>query len=178
MSIGSNAYVPPYGNSGFQMPIPGSQQVVIPQITIPTSQPFAGFQSQPQSLSQAVDLYRVKDMDGAKQFQMTPNSRVALFKEDDDVMYIKQTDNNNYPISLKRYRFYEEEEPAPEAPPEYATKEDLSNWIKANDDRFSEIMASFNQGLDSLREEIANGKQSVRSASSNAGIKRSTAANE
>ena len=168
MSIGSNAYNPPYGNSGFQMPIPGSQQVVIPQITIPASQPFAGFQPQPQQ--QSVDLYKVKDMDGAKQFQMTPNSRVALFKEDDDVMYIKQTDNNNYPISLKRYRFYEEEEPTPEAPPEYATKEDLTNWIKANDDRFNEIMSSFNEGLDSLREEIANGKQPVRSTAT----KRST----
>ena len=165
----------PFGTpNGYQMPIPGNQQVVIPQITIPNAQSLFNFQP---PVPQGSDLNRVKDLDGAKQFPMTPNSRVPLFKEDDDVMYIKQTDHNNYPISLKRYRFYEEEEPAPEAPAEYATKEDLEALLKESDDRYvsSEKMDKLMLAIQELREEITNAKQSVRSTASTTAAKRSTA---
>ena len=119
----------------FPSAFPGAQQVVIPQITIPSPQPI-------RQVSQGVDLYRVRGMDGAKQFPTQPNSRYALFDEDEDVFYVKVTDQNNYPISLKRFCFIEEEEPDPNTP-QYVTMEEFNRF----------------------KEDVLNGKQSVRSES-------------
>ena len=52
-------------------------------------------------------LKRVNGLDSAKAYPMAPNSEVALFEENDDVMYIKMTDSNNFP-SLRKFRFVEE----------------------------------------------------------------------
>lgn len=119
--------------------VPGAQQVVIPQITIP--QPQQMFQPAPQTQApqRSADLYRVHGMDGAKQFPTQPNSRYALFDEDEDIFYIKVTDQNNYPVSLKRFVFIEEDEPVPAAP-QYVTMEEFNRF----------------------KEEMLNGKQSVR----------------
>lgn len=38
------------------------------------------------------DLLAVNGDDGARQYSMRPNSRLALFDVNDDIMYIKQTD--------------------------------------------------------------------------------------
>ena len=51
------------------------------------------------------NLNAVNGDDGAKQFSMRPNSRVALFDVNDDILYIKQTDSNNYP-TIRKYRFF------------------------------------------------------------------------
>jgi len=122
--------------------VPSSQSVVIPQITIP--QPMQSFM--PQSLPQVqqpvngVQPLKVKGLDGAKAFLTQPNGMYMLFDEEDDVFYCKVTDQNNYPVSLKRYRFVEEEEPKPEPPPEYVTMEEFKKF----------------------KEEMLNAKQSVR----------------
>ena len=124
--------------------VPNNQQVVIPQITFPSMPTIPSIQG-PQ-------LTRVKGMDGAKRFPTTANAMYALFDEDDDVMYIKVTDQNNYPVSLKRYRFVEEEETVP-ASPEYVTKDDynvLCDEVKK------------------LKEELQNAKQPVQKQSGNA----------
>ena len=127
-----------YGVTGQPTFVPSSQQVVIPQITIP--QPFQTNQQFQQPVIQGPQLYRVKGMDGAKRFQTVANACYALFDEDEDVMYIKETDGNNYP-SIRRFVFSEEDEPAPAPPPEYVTVEDFNKF----------------------KEEILNAKQPVRS---------------
>ena len=112
-------------NLGFNQP-----PAVMPAVPMAQQQATV-FQPQ-----QGEDLHSVRGMDGAKRFQTKPNSRYAMFDEDDDVFYIKVTDQNNYPVSLKRYRFTEEEEPEPEVP-QYVTmseftkfKEELLDGIK------------------------------------------------
>lgn len=55
------------------------------------------------------ELNRVNGMDSAKAFPTAPNSTVALFDSNDDVMYIKSTDASNFP-TIRRFRFIEEPE--------------------------------------------------------------------
>ncbi len=104
----------PMNNFGFNQP-----SNFMPQVSVPT----------PQITAQGVgeDLYRVQGMDGAKRFPTRPNSRYALFDADDDVLYIKVTDQNNYPVSLLRFRFTVEEEPVPEVP-QYVTMAEFSKF--------------------------------------------------
>ena len=157
-----------------QTPVPSSQQVVIPQITIP--QPMQSYQM-PQAYSPAAlsgpQLNKVHGLDGAKQFITQANAMYALFDDDDDVMYIKVTDANNYPVSLKRYRFHEEEEPAPQSPPEYVTKTEFEEFKKTpaetyvTQDQYKELLAS----IELLKEEMQNAKQSVRTQNYNSNNK-------
>ena len=160
-----------------QTPVPSSQQVVIPQITIP--QPMQSYQM-PQAYSPAAlsgpQLNKVHGLDGAKQFITQANAMYALFDDDDDVMYIKVTDANNYPVSLKRYRFHEEEEPAPKDPPEYVTKTEFEEYKKAptetyvTQEQYKELLAS----IDLLKEEMQNAKQPVRTQNYNSNNKQPT----
>lgn len=82
-------------------------------------------------------LKRIKGLEGAKSFSMVPNSEVVLFEEDDDVMYVKTTDANNFP-TLRKFRFTEEPLEVPNST-QYVTIE------------------MFNQ----FKEELLNAKQSV-----------------
>lgn len=92
------------------------------------------------------DLNGVNGEDGAKQFSMRPNSRIALFDINDDIMYIKQTDSNNYP-TIKKYRFTEiVEEPMVDNTQQYVTIDEFNK----------------------LREELLNGQQSIRESIANA----------
>lgn len=126
--------------------VPNGQQVVIPQITIPQNLPsfmpntLTGTQQKPVIGTEPI---KVHGMDGAKAYPTQPNSSYAMFDDNDDIFYYKVTDHNNYPISLRRFRFYEEEEPVPEPPPEYVTMDEFRKF----------------------KEEMLNGKQSVRSQS-------------
>ena len=106
----------------FPTPIPNNQQVVIPQITIPQPQSY----QMPQFVTAGDQVSKVKNLDEAKAYPTKPNSTYALFTEDDDVFYFKVTDKNNYPTTLKRYRFYEEEEPVPAPAPQYVTIEEYT----------------------------------------------------
>ena len=158
--------------SAYTTAVPSSQQVVIPQITIP--QPFAQMQMQtPYSPIQTHQLDKIKDLDEAKRFTTVANSRYALFLEDDDVMYIKETDNNNYP-TLTRYRFYQEDEPVPEAPPEYVTKEELKSYKFITAEEYNTLI----EKIQELKEEVSNAKQPVRATSSTTATKRATVASE
>ena len=118
-------------------------------------------------------LNKVHGLDGAKQFITQANAMYALFDDDDDVMYIKVTDANNYPVSLKRYRFHEEEEPAPQSPPEYVTKTEFEEFKKTpaetyvTQDQYKELLAS----IELLKEEMQNAKQSVRTQNYNSNNK-------
>ena len=167
-----NLQFPSNGPAMTPTAVPSNQQVVIPQITIP--QPMQAFQM-PQAYSPSAlpgpQLNKVHGLDGAKQFITQANSMYALFDDDDDVMYVKVTDANNYPVSLKRYRFYEEEEPTPQAPPEYVTKTEFEEFKKTptetyvTQDQFKELIDSVN----SMKEELLNAKQPVRTQNYNVG---------
>lgn len=49
-------------------------------------------------------LTRVTGMEGAKAYQMAPNSVVALFDGDNDVFYVKSTDGAGFP-TIKAFSF-------------------------------------------------------------------------
>lgn len=71
----------------------------------PPINPLMGTQFQPSIAGN--QLIKVKDLDSAKAYPTSPNSSVALFEENDDVMYIKTTDANNFP-TIRKFRFTEE----------------------------------------------------------------------
>lgn len=51
-------------------------------------------------------LIRVTGIDGAKAYQMSANSTVALFDSGSDVMYIKSTDGAGFP-TIRTFKFEE-----------------------------------------------------------------------
>lgn len=126
-------------------------------ITLPAQFPMAQPMQQPVQQARE-DLYQVQGMDGAKRFQTRPNSRYALFDADDDVMYIKVTDQNNYPIQLQRFRFTPEEEPVPEVP-QYVTMKE-----------FAEFKEELLDGIKHLRTEGGTAQGSHGNAGSNGNI--------
>lgn len=87
-------------------------------------------------------LIRVTGMDGAKAYQLPPNSAVALFDGGQDVFYVKTTDGAGFP-TIKAYAFAPMQEAAVQPSPEYVTR----------------------QEFEQLKEAIMNGKQLVREPS-------------
>lgn len=81
-------------------------------------------------------LIRVTGMEGARAYQMPPNSAAALFDGERDVFYIKSTDGAGFP-TVKAFTFSPLQNPAP-AGADYVTR----------------------QEFEALKEAIANGKQS------------------
>lgn len=70
-------------------------------------QPLYSSQSSYQnSYQQSVNLIRVTGYDGAKAYQMPPNSTTALFDSNDNLMYIKTTDGAGFP-TIRTFRFEE-----------------------------------------------------------------------
>ena len=50
------------------------------------------------------ELIRVTGFDGAKAYQMPPNSSVALFDSNEDIFYVKTTDGAGFP-TIRAFRF-------------------------------------------------------------------------
>lgn len=110
----------------------------------PWTSPSRNFQNgqynyQPQQAS----LIRVNGLEGAKAYQMPPNSVIPLFDGNEDIMFVKSTDAAGF-ATIRSFRF----EPIPEfeqpVEPKYATLDDLEN-LKS-----------------SILEAIAYGKQSIQ----------------
>ena len=144
-----------FGTSPYPTAVPSSQQVVIPQITFPQPYAYGNATSTPQIEIPGPQLNKVHGMDGAKQFVTVANGMYALFDDDDDVFYVKVTDKNNYPVTLKRYRFFEEEAPAPVEQTGIVTKEEYETLF--------EEVKSLKEELRMLKEGNVNAKQPVRS---------------
>lgn len=107
---------------------------------------FSQFQqTQPQIPTQ--NLIRVNGIDGAKAYQMTPNSTVALFDSNEDILYVKSTDGAGFP-QIRKFRFVEIQESQTQQTEnvDFVSREEFENFKK-------EIMS--------------NGKQSVRKSESN-----------
>lgn len=86
-------------------------------------------------------LIRVTGMDGARAYQLPPNSAVALFDGGQDVFYVKTTDGAGFP-TIKAFSFVPLQEQQTAPAQEYVTR------------------AEFDQ----LKELIINGKQPVRAS--------------
>ena len=83
-------------------------------------------------------LIRVTGMEGARAYQMPPNSAVALFDDGQDVFYVKTTDGAGFP-TIRAYSFQPMEQAQTMVASEYVTR------------------AEFEQ----LKEMIVHGKQPV-----------------
>lgn len=97
-------------------------------------------QEQPQN------LIRVNGIDGAKAYQMNANSTVALFDENEDVLYIKNTDGAGFP-SIRMFKFEEVNE--------ITKSEEKQDYISRKE--FEEFK----------KELMNNGKQSISRSKSN-----------
>lgn len=115
----NNPYMPNgYMNNAFQaqQANPMMTQPQMPQIG--AQQPVNG-------------LTRVTGMEGAKAYQMPPNSVVALFDDASDIFYVKSTDGAGFP-TIRTFEFYEHKQD-PVAPQQtmntenFATKQELQN---------------------------------------------------
>ena len=107
--------------------------------TQPAQNPYMDRLAQMQPPPQPRDgLIRVTGMDGARAYQMPPNSAVALFDGGQDVFYVKTTDGAGFPTILA-YSFQPMEQAQAMGANEYVTR------------------AEFEQ----LKEMIAHGKQPV-----------------
>lgn len=84
-------------------------------------------QASPMTISN--QLTQVNGIESAKAYPTAPNSMYALFDSNDDVFYVKTTDASNFPV-IKKYRFYEETEPAKEEASKYVTVEEFEKFKK------------------------------------------------
>lgn len=98
-----------------------------------------GFYQQPYG----EQLIRVTGLDGAKAYQMRPNSAVALFDGAEDIFYLKSTDGAGFP-TIRVFRF-EEVTATPAAAPVYITKAEFERF----------------------KEEFLNGQQHIQSEQPN-----------
>lgn len=138
-------------------PVNNAYTPLVPQIQQPVSQVI-----QPTSGPQ---LIRVNGIESAKAFQTVPNSTVALFDANEDVMYIKSTDASNFP-SIRIFDFVERKQEVQNENGKYVTPEDLNKAItevKSSNDYVT--TDQLNKVINELREEIQNGKQFVRTIS-------------
>lgn len=71
-------------------------------------------------------LVRVTGYEGAKAYQMMPNSTVALFDENDDFMYIKSTDGAGF-ATIRTFRFEPYEE-VPKTSGEYISRSEFDEF--------------------------------------------------
>ena len=107
--------------------------------------------NQPQMTTQ--NLIRVNGIDGAKAYQMPANSTVALFDNNEDIMYIKTTDGAGFP-AIRTFAF----------------NEVVANTNPIQDTADYVTRDEFNK----LKEELLNGKQSISRSKSNLTTAKST----
>ena len=106
--------------------------------TQPAQNPYMDRLAQMQPPQPRDGLIRVTGMEGARAYQMPPNSAVALFDGGQDVFYVKTTDGSGFP-PIRAYSFQPMEQAQAMGSSEYVTR------------------AEFDQ----LKEMIVHGKQPV-----------------
>lgn len=83
-----------------------------------------GYQAQP--IAQPVNgLVSVTGIDGAKAYQLPPNSKMPLFDEKDDVLYLKTTDAAGYP-TVKTFKFEPIEQTQGYPAQDYVTRDEYN----------------------------------------------------
>ena len=87
------------------------------------NQPYNAFNQQTQQ------LVRVNGIEGARAYQLSANSTVALFDNNEDVMYIKTTDGAGFPI-IRTFVFTEQVGNTVPQSNEYVTRKELEDYVK------------------------------------------------
>ena len=87
------------------------------------NQPYNAFNQQTQQ------LVRVNGIEGARAYQMSANSTVALFDNNEDVMYIKATDGAGFP-TIRTFVFTEQVGNTVPQSNEYVTRKELEDYVK------------------------------------------------
>lgn len=108
------------------------------------------FNAQMASQQPVNGLTRVTGIDGAKAYQMPPNSVAALFDDSYDIMYVKSTDGAGFP-TIRIFDFYEHKEETSVQKQSvnfenFATKQELQ---------------TLQSQIEEVKGMISNGKQSV-----------------
>lgn len=88
--------------------------------------PFNQFQNY--SIRQE-SITRVTGEEGAKAYQMAPNSSAALFDGNEDIFYLKTTDGAGFP-TIRKFKFEEIQAKAPEPAEgsDYITREEFEQF--------------------------------------------------
>lgn len=115
----------------------GPQQFAMDQM-----QQFQQQAQMPQFMPGRQQLIKVTGIEGAKAYQMPPNSVVPLFDADNDIMYVKSTDGAGFP-TIRAFAFQPVENPQP------------------NDQQYV-TRAEFENAMMQLKETIGDGQQHVR----------------
>lgn len=97
-------------------------------------------------------LTQVVGIDGAKAYQIPPNSRVPLFDSNEDIFYVKSSDNEGK-STIRIFKFEEVKNDDPAT--NFATKDDISTLTNG--------LNTLNGKFDMIWEAL-NGKQSVSTA--------------
>lgn len=101
-------------------------------------------------------LIRVTGIDGAKAYQMPPNSVVALFDDTRDVFYVKSSDAGSF-STIKAYAFmpFEEQQPTQISTTEFITREEFQK-------QFDELKGMIDYGKFSVSEQSATATGDAR----------------
>lgn len=108
------------------------------------------------------DLLKINDnIEIVKTYPTKPNSRTALFVDNDDVFFIVATDQNGYKSEIRRFRFVEE--PIESQNGSYASKEDF-NLLK---EELGNVQQSIQQLTEAISNKRANNSRKYKSNSHN-----------
>lgn len=90
--------------------------------------PYAiGYQ---QNMQPVNGLVSVTGIDGAKAYQLPPNSKMPLFDESEDILYLKTTDAAGYP-TVKAFRFEPiEQQAAGYQTGDYVTRDEFNELLE------------------------------------------------
>lgn len=83
-----------------------------------------------QAQQQQQGLIRVTGIEGARAYQMGPNSSVPLFDANDDIFFVKSTDGAGFP-TIKAFRFAPVEATAMPATNDFITREEFEKFKEA-----------------------------------------------
>lgn len=138
---------------------------------------YGNQQGYQQGMQQGKQLTRVNGIEGAKEFQMGPNSCEALFDANENYMYIKTTDQQGFP-SLRVFWFEECSEEIPQHMPmmpqqnqQFVTRQEFDE-LKGMIEDAKQLVSSggqypAQQGNASSSAKSGNGSSSNRNARSN-----------
>lgn len=85
-------------------------------------------------IAQRPQLIRVSGVEGAKAYQMPPDSSVALFHESEDILYVKTTDGAGFP-TIRTFRFEPLETETPVQ--QYVTMEEFNKFKEELNGKFT-----------------------------------------
>lgn len=112
-----------FGNYNAYQPVGTPQQFAMDQM-----QQFQQRAQMQPGMQQGMQLIRVTGIDGAKAYQMPPNSVVPLFDADNDIMYVKSTDGAGFP-TIRAFAFQPVED-KPEPVQQYVTRDEFDAAMK------------------------------------------------